>query len=167
MLGHQGLDGLALAGAGVAEAHPAAHQLPDAQLVHAQLRVAALGIADDEETVGLGQLLHGLPDPGVADLALVLKEIAVLGLHAPLHELVAFRLGDGGEEGVADLGHDLAEEGPQGLGVGAQVVQALGLQLDVVTLGNQGTGVPESAVNVKNQAFKFHITYSPDDAQCG
>ena len=48
---HQGADGLSLAGAGVAEAQMAGDAAGQPQLGNAQLRIALLTVADDEQAV--------------------------------------------------------------------------------------------------------------------
>ena len=108
---HQGADGLSLAGAGVAEAHVALDIGGQAQLVHAQLGIAALAVADDEQAVLFGKLCHGFHNTGIADLAFIFKEVVVLRLHAPLHEVIAVLGIDGGENHIGNFRHDLAEEG--------------------------------------------------------
>ena len=154
---HQPLDGLTLAGAGVSEAQMAGEQVPDAQFIHTQLGIAALTVADNEQPVLFCQLFQGFLHQRVADAALIFLQIAVFRIHAPFHQLIALGNGDGCKEGITDLGHHLAEEGTEGFRVGAEMVQTLPAELDVVSFGHQGTGVPEGAVNIKNQTFKIHI----------
>ena len=153
---NQPQDGLALAGAGVAEAQVALHPGGQTQLPDAKLGIAALGIADDEDSVLFAQSFDGLPNLGIADLAFVFMEVAVLRVHAPLQQIIPFRYGNGCEEDIGNVRHHLAEEGLQGFRIHKQMLQALLLQLGIVALGNQCPGIPQSAVNVKNNAFVIH-----------
>ena len=111
MLFHQGQDGLALTGAGVAEAHVPFNVGGQAQLFDAQLGIAALAVADDEQAVFLCQLFQGFPDIGVADLAGVLEQVLIFRGHAPLHQVVPLRNVDGGQQNIGDFRHGFAEEG--------------------------------------------------------
>ena len=56
MPGHQGADGLALAGAGIAKAQVAGNVGLQTQLFHAELGIAALAVADDEDPVEFNKL---------------------------------------------------------------------------------------------------------------
>ena len=158
---HQTPDGLALAGAGVAEAHVPFEKTIQTQLRDTKLRIAALAVADDEEPVVLFQYFQSLLHLWVADAAGIVVQILVFRGHAPLHQRISLRHRDGGEENVADLRHHLPEEGLQPFGAGAQVVKALLAQLDVVALGHQCPGIPEGAVNIKNQTFEFQFRLPP------
>ena len=128
------------------------------QLLNAQLRITALGIAHDEQTVLLAQFGNGFLYPGIAEITFLSKEIVIFCLHAPVHDLVTLRAGNGLKNGIGDVSHNLAEEGEQIICGDEQVGKTLPLQLDVVTLRNLGTGIPEGSVDVKNQTFVFHIS---------
>ena len=65
---HQSADGLALAGSRVSEAQVPGDVGGQAQLFHAQLRIALLAVADDKKPVLFCQRFHGLCHPGVAHL---------------------------------------------------------------------------------------------------
>ena len=126
------------------------------QLLDAQLRVALLTVADDEKPMLFGKLLQGFPDAGIADVAFIVVHVPVFLIHAPLHQFIPFRGGNGGENHVGNLRHDFAEQRPEQLGVYRQVGKPLLGKLNVVALGYQLPGIPQGAVNVKNQAFVAH-----------
>ena len=128
------------------------------QLGNAQLRIALLTVADDEQAVRLRQLFHRLPDAGVADMAGVFVEVAVFRLHAPRHQGVALFFRKVGKDDVGDLRHHPAEQGLQGLRRDAVPGKPFLFQLDVVPLRHQRPGIPQGAVNVKNQALVIHAS---------
>ena len=147
-----------LAGAGITEAQMTLNVRGEPQLVHAQLRIAALAVADDEQAVFFRQGFHRFRHAWIADFTLVFKKVAVFRFHAPLHQVIAPEHRNGCQNGIGDLRHHLAEEGLQGFGIHCQVGKALSFQLDIIALGHQGTGVPQGAVNVKNQALVVHAS---------
>ena len=153
---HQDFDGLTLAGAGIAEAQPALKQVPDRELIHHQLRIATLGIADDEQAVVLLQLCQRLLHAGEGDVAGILLQEPVLLLHAGLKYLVPLRHGDGNQHDVSNLRHGLAEQAFQVVGGDEQILPADGGQMVVIAVGHDLAGIPEGAVDVKYQCRAFH-----------
>ena len=85
--------------------------------------------------------------------AFVFLQMPVFRVHAPLHQGVALRGGDGGENNVGNLRHDLAEQGDEHLRVHRQMAQTFLCKLNIVALCHQRPGIPQGAVNVKNQTF--------------
>ena len=158
MVGHELLDGITLAKARITEAQVAGNQLTQPHLFDAQLGIAALAVADDEQAVLFHQLLHCFLDLGVADVGTgTFMQMAVFPLHAPLQQGVTIFSGQLCKENVRDFGHHLAEDGLQHIHIHAEPLHAFVLQLGVVALGHQRTGIPQGAVNIKNQTFKIHF----------
>ena len=164
---HQLQDGPILAGTGVSEAQVAGNIIPDAQLADTQLRVAGLAVADDEQPVTLAQLRQSLLHLGIAYIAGVILDVAVLRVHAAKHQRLAFLCRQAGEQSFGDLRHHLAKEGLQIFSGHLQVAQTLFFQLDVIALRHDGPGIPQRAVNIKNQTFKLHSRSPPNAAGCG
>jgi len=141
--------------------------LPKSQLLDAQLRVALLTVADDEQPMGFGECAEGFRNARVADAAFVFFQVAVFPRHAALHQGIAHLGRHIREKRIGNGGHDLAEQGAQPSGIYAVAFQSFVPQLQVIPLGHQGTGIPQGAVNIKNQAFKFHRVPRPSSGGCG
>ena len=149
---------MSLAGAGVTEAQMSPNQVGESQLFDTKLGITGLAVADDEQPVVFRQSFHGIPDAGIPNAAGVTLQIFVLHVHAPLHQGIALRGGNGREKNVGYLVHDLAEQGDKRFRLHRQMGQTFFCKLNVIPFRYQRPGVPQGAVNVKNQAFVLHIS---------
>ena len=128
--------------------------MADAQLLHAQLRVALLAVADDEKPMGLMEGLQGLTDFWVADVAGILGQVPVLPDHAALHKGIADLLRLVREQRVGNFRHGFPEETLEPLRVHGVALHSLVPELEVEPLGHQGPGIPEGTVDIKDQAVQ-------------
>ena len=104
----KGADGRTLVRTCIAEAQVAGNQPVQAQLADAQLRVALLAVADDEQPVGFGECAEGFRNARVADAAFVFFQVAVFPRHAALHQGIAHLGRHIREKRIGNGGHDLA-----------------------------------------------------------
>ena len=85
-------------------------------------------------------------------------EVAVFRLHAPRHQGVALLFREIAKDNVGNFRHHPAKQGLQRFRRDAVLGKPLLFQLDVIPLRHQRPGIPEGAVNVKNQALVIHVS---------
>ena len=143
---------LPLRQARVPEAVEVADQAAETALFHQQLDIALLAVADDEQAVRFVQLRERFLDAGVENMARIAAQARHLAVHAAVHDLHGLLLRDAGHHDLRDLRHGLAEQRTDAL-LRAVRRKAHALQTVVPALGYEGHGIPERAVDIKNQAF--------------